>query len=251
MELTFLVLKTEYSKITMAADDLALCITRSSAIMALTKQDIANPSQVPMRNGVHLSEFVFQKSRAIASDFCGIQTHEGELRSAWASMINSISSTMFFFCDNFTKNSGITPKLSEITEVGNHNWVWKKSGSLSCTKERASTTCTYNMSVLKKDRKCKYIFIFHKINSAWQRLRSYLRRGHVSWIPSDIWGSWPHSAECLRRLPWRWWTCPLVQCRGCWHRGTAAMSAALCAGGPTSNAWTHGHPAAGNLWSRQ
>ena len=50
------------------------------------------------------------------------------------------------------------------SEVGNHNWVWKKSGSLSCTKERISTTCTYNMSVLKKNRKCSCIFIFCKIN---------------------------------------------------------------------------------------
>ena len=48
-------------------------------------------------NGVHPSEFVFQKSRAIASDFCGIQTHEGELRSARAPTIDYISSTMFFF----------------------------------------------------------------------------------------------------------------------------------------------------------
>ena len=43
--------------------------------------DIENPSWEPVRNGVHLSAFVFQKSRAIVSDFCGIQTHEGELRT--------------------------------------------------------------------------------------------------------------------------------------------------------------------------
>ena len=35
---------------------------------------IENPSWAPVWNGVHPSEFVFQKSRAIASDFCGIQT---------------------------------------------------------------------------------------------------------------------------------------------------------------------------------
>ena len=47
---------------------------------------------------VHLSEFVLQKLLAIASDFCGIQTHRGELRSAQVAvpMIDSISSTMFF-----------------------------------------------------------------------------------------------------------------------------------------------------------
>ena len=33
---------------------------------------------------VHLTEFVLQKSLSIASDFCGIQTHEGELHSAQA-----------------------------------------------------------------------------------------------------------------------------------------------------------------------
>ena len=33
---------------------------------------------------VHPSEFVFQKSRPISSDFWGIQTHDGEHRFAWA-----------------------------------------------------------------------------------------------------------------------------------------------------------------------
>ena len=37
--------------------------------------DIENPSWAPLWNGVHPSEFVFQKSRAIASDFCGIKRH--------------------------------------------------------------------------------------------------------------------------------------------------------------------------------
>ena len=45
---------------------------------------------------IHPSEFVFQKSRGIVSDFCGIQTHEGELCSAPAPIIDSISLTMFF-----------------------------------------------------------------------------------------------------------------------------------------------------------
>ena len=75
---------------------------------------IENPSWAPVRNGVHPSEFVFQKSRAIASDFWGIQTHSGELCSLRVPMIYSISSIMFFSCDNFTKTSEITLKSSEI-----------------------------------------------------------------------------------------------------------------------------------------
>ena len=54
-------------------------------------------------------------SRAIASDFCGIQTHEGELHSARALMIDFISSTMFVSCDNFIKRSRNHPKID-----GNH-----------------------------------------------------------------------------------------------------------------------------------
>ena len=39
-----------------------------------------------------------------ASDFCGIQTHKGEVRSAWVPMISSISSTMFFPVINSPKH---------------------------------------------------------------------------------------------------------------------------------------------------
>ena len=75
-------------------------------------KDIKNPSWALVCNGVHPMEFVFQKLRAIASDFFGIQTHEGELCFARAPMIDSISSTMFFSFDNFTKTLEITPKSS-------------------------------------------------------------------------------------------------------------------------------------------
>ena len=81
-----------------------------------------------MWNRVHLvnsSEFAFQKSWAIASDFCGIQTHEGKLCSARAPVIDSISSTMFFSCDNFTKTSEVILKSSEITVRGQKSQLKK------------------------------------------------------------------------------------------------------------------------------
>ena len=58
--------------------------------------DIENPSWVPVSNKVMLNEFVFQKARAMASDFCGIQTYNGELRSTRVPMIDSISYKNFF-----------------------------------------------------------------------------------------------------------------------------------------------------------
>ena len=80
-----------------------------------------NPSWAPVRNNVHPSEFVFQKSWLIASDFCGIQTHEGELCFARAQMIDFISSAIFFSCDNFTKNIGnhsqIVRNRSQMSEI--------------------------------------------------------------------------------------------------------------------------------------
>ena len=81
-------------------------------------KEMENPSWVLVRNGVHRSEFVFQKSWTTVGDFCGIQTHKGELCSAQAPIINSVSSTMLFSYDNFTKTSEITLKSSEITVRG-------------------------------------------------------------------------------------------------------------------------------------
>ena len=99
-----------------------------------------------MRNRVHPSKVVFQKSRVIASDFFGIQTHAGERRSAQAPMIDSISSTMFFSCDNFTKTSEITPKLLEITVIGlklqlSVEEKVKISLHLTMTKPKTCTAC--------------------------------------------------------------------------------------------------------------
>ena len=54
-----------------------------------------------LHNIVHPSEFVFQKSQAIASDFWGIQTHY---------FFHNV-----FFYENFTKTSEITLKSSETT----------------------------------------------------------------------------------------------------------------------------------------
>ena len=83
-----------------------------------------NSLWAPMWKGVHLSEFVFQKSWVIASDFCGIQTHEDELCSTQPPMIDSISSTMFFSCNN--KNIG---NRSQI--IGNHGQRhWKSQLSV-------------------------------------------------------------------------------------------------------------------------
>ena len=94
-------------------------------------REIENLSWAPVWNRVHPSEFVFQKSQAIVSDFSGIQTHEGELHSARVPMINSISSTMFFFCDNFTKTLEITPKSSGIKVRGPKSQVSVEK-KLSC-----------------------------------------------------------------------------------------------------------------------
>ena len=73
-----------------------------------------NPSWAPVRNEVHPSEFVFQKSWLIASDFCGIQTHEGELCFARAHMIDFISSAIFFPVITSQRTSEIILKSSEI-----------------------------------------------------------------------------------------------------------------------------------------
>ena len=83
-----------------------------------SEEDVENPSCAPVQNRVHPHDFVFQKSRAIARDFCGIQTHEGELHSARVPMIDFISSTMFASCDNFTKTS----------EIRNHSQIDGNNG---------------------------------------------------------------------------------------------------------------------------
>ena len=80
--------------------------------------DKENPSWSPVRNWVHPSELVFQKSWAIASDFCGLQTHDGDLRSVRVHD-RFYFSTIFISWDNFTQISEITFKSSEITV---RNW---------------------------------------------------------------------------------------------------------------------------------
>ena len=89
-----------------------------------------NPSWAPVRNRVHPHEFVFQKSRAIASDFCGIQTHEDELCSAWALMINSISTTVFFFpvITSQKHQKLLSNHRKSWSEARNHSWVGTKTG---------------------------------------------------------------------------------------------------------------------------
>ena len=79
-------------------------------------QYIENLSRASVQNGVHPHEFVFQKSRAIASNFCEAQTHAGEIRSARAPIIYSISSTMVFFPWWIHKNIGNHSQL-----VGNYD----------------------------------------------------------------------------------------------------------------------------------
>ena len=76
------------------------------------RQDIENPSWAPLRNGAHLSEFVFQKSQAMASDFCGIRT--------WSILFLP---QCFLFCDYFTKTTEITPKSSELIVRGRKSQV--------------------------------------------------------------------------------------------------------------------------------
>ena len=73
-------------------------------------------------------EFVFQKSQAIASDFCGIHTHKGELRSTWAPLYQFYFLNNGFFCDNFTKNikKSLLNHRKSWSEARNHSWVWKK-----------------------------------------------------------------------------------------------------------------------------
>ena len=67
-------------------------------------------------NGIHPCEFVFQKSRAMASDLCGIKTHGGGVLSARAPMVNSISTTM-----------GVWKKFSyDVEGRASFHWVMSK-----------------------------------------------------------------------------------------------------------------------------
>ena len=104
-------------------------ICKISAILSWSHYShIENPSWVPVRNEVHPSEFVFQKSRVMASDFCGIQTHEGEVHSARSSIIDSISFTMFFPVTASQRHGiSLSNHRKSQSETGNHSWVWKKS----------------------------------------------------------------------------------------------------------------------------
>ena len=82
-------------------------------------KDIKNPSRAPVRNGIHPSEFVFQKSRAIASDFCGIQTHEGELPSRMGAPDRFyFFHNVFFLVITSQKTSEITLKSWDIAASG-------------------------------------------------------------------------------------------------------------------------------------
>ena len=99
--------------------------------------DIENPSWAPV-HGVHPSEFVFQKSRAIASDFCGIQTHEGELystRRPWSTLL--LLQWFFFHVITSQKHwKSLSNRRKSRSEAGNHSWEWKKGGSLNLVVKR-------------------------------------------------------------------------------------------------------------------
>ena len=71
----------------------------------------------------------------IMRDFCGIQIHKGEVCSPWVPMINSISSTMFFPCDNFKKTSEITLKSLEIMVRGRKSQLSVEEIACHCTQE--------------------------------------------------------------------------------------------------------------------
>ena len=76
-------------------------------IVCLYGQDIKNPFWVPVR-------VCIPKITSTSEWFCGIQIHEGERRSAWVPMIDTISFTMFFSCDNFP---------CDYKNVGNHSQI--------------------------------------------------------------------------------------------------------------------------------
>ena len=106
------------------------CAVTASGIV----EEIENPSWASVWNGVHLSEFVFQKSQAMASDFYRIQTHDGELSSARMPMIDSISSTMCNFSvitsqkhrkhSQIVGNHGQRHEMSEEEIEMNHQGLW-------------------------------------------------------------------------------------------------------------------------------
>ena len=83
-----------------------------------TGNHIKNPSWVPMWNAVHPSEFVFQKSRATASDFCGIQTHKGELHSTWAPWSILFLPQCFF---------PVITSQKHQKSLSNHRKLWSKA----------------------------------------------------------------------------------------------------------------------------
>ena len=82
---------------------------------------------------------VFQKSRGISVEY---KLTRGEVCSPWVPMINSISSTMFFPCDNFTKTSEITLKSLEIMVRGRKSQLSVEEIACHCTQEW-SVWCVY------------------------------------------------------------------------------------------------------------
>ena len=97
-------------------------------------KQIENSSWAPVQNGVHPSEFVFHRNHSLSQVISGIQTHSGELISAWAAMIDSIFSTMFFSVITLQKLWKSLPnRRKSRSEARNHSWVWNKDCSqFSC-----------------------------------------------------------------------------------------------------------------------
>ena len=148
---------------------------------------IENPSWAPVWNEVHLSEFVFQKSRGIASDFCGIQTDESEhcLHEYPWSMINYVSSTIFFFPVMNSQKQWKSPwnHRKSWVEAGNHSAVWKKSCFIKYCRP-SSTSLPHRSTPL-----CS---LYHIMWRQTPSTSSHLQGSSFKYVPSQ----WEMTLQC-------------------------------------------------------
>ena len=81
-----------------------------------------------MWNRVHPNEFVFQKSRAIASDFCGIQTHKAHGRP-WSILF--LPQCFFSVRTSQKHRKSLSNCHKSRSEAGNQSGVWKKTHAVT------------------------------------------------------------------------------------------------------------------------
>ena len=99
-------------------------------LASLYIKDIDNQSWMPVQNGINPREFVFHRNHSLSLVISEIQTHEGELSSAWMPMMDFIYSTFFFLWQlhknigNHFKIIGNHGHMLEMTdECGRNSWI--------------------------------------------------------------------------------------------------------------------------------